>query len=68
MFGIGGCWASVGFQRLARDARLQIENHVPETVDLASLNYFEGLQAIELIVRGGKPLGDELRLYHLSKP
>jgi hypothetical protein len=43
-----------------RDARLQVVEHIPEPVDLATLDDFQGFQAVEGVVRGVEPVGDLL--------
>src|SRR5438552_2346883 len=51
----------------ARDARLQIEDHIPKPVDLPPLNDLKGLEAVERLVRSIEPSRDGVRRHDFGK-
>jgi hypothetical protein len=51
----------------AHDTGLQVEDHIPQAIDLAPLNHLEGFEAVEGIVRGIKPTGDGIRRHDFGE-
>ena len=45
-----------------------MEKQGPNAVDFASLKNFDWLEAVEAVIRGFKPLRDELGLHNARKP
>src|SRR5262245_9194337 len=53
--------------RSAGDAGFQVVNHCPETVNLASFDDFQWLEAVEGVVGGIEPLRQKLRVDHFDE-